>query len=248
MELEQQRFFRYILPGVATVFVTAVSFLVAFPWIVGNLLCWLERLIRIPIWEMVLVTFVGSGALGFILVQMYFAFPCFSLADHTPIFEKFRLQSEHKENWNDYKEASCNRGKAWALTHMHWQLFLAKDSRMYKLNETTTRLATFKCSIGATLIGLLAGFIAWVAFVVFERSSVAAFWHPLLAACVFLVPVILLYRSHNKVREHLAVIVNNTMRDKLPGEKKDATSKPQLGKDPTADGANSQDSSLLQRK
>jgi len=240
MELEQQRFFRYVFPGIATVFVTAVGFLVAFPWIVGNLPCWLGRLVRIPIWEMVLVTFVGSGALGFILVQMYFAFPCFSLANHTCIAKEFLLLL--------CKEASCSREKAWALTHMRWQLLLAEDSTMYKLNETTARLATFKCGIGATFIGILAGFIAWVAFVVFERSSVATFWHPLLAALVFIVLGLLLWCSHKHVREHLEVIVNDTMRNKLSEEKKDGTSKSQSGKDPTADGADSQDSSLLQRK
>ena len=211
--------------------------MVAFPWIVGNLPCWLERLVLIPIWEMMLVTFVGSGALGFILVQMYFAFPCFSLANHTCIAEKFHL----------CEKASCSRREAWALTHMEWQLRLAEDSKMYKLNETTTRLATFKCGIGATLIGLLAGFIAWLAFVVSKTS--ATFWHPrLLAALVFIVPGLLLWYSHKHVREHLGVIVNNAMPDTLLGEKKDGTSKSQSGEDPTADGANSQDSSLLQRK
>ncbi len=75
---DDQRFLRLIIPGFASLTVTGLAFAITFP----RVLCCITQL-EPGGW---ITAIIGSGGLGFLLSQTYFAFPC-SLLDYRKLVQ-----------------------------------------------------------------------------------------------------------------------------------------------------------------
>lgn len=79
---EEQRFMRYVFPGIVTALAVVLALVAADPQLIRR---FIQLGIRMP-WSSLGWSFaalIGSGGLGFLLAQMYFGLPSwFNIPDH----------------------------------------------------------------------------------------------------------------------------------------------------------------------
>jgi len=159
---EEERYMRYVFPGLATVLVT------------GSALALVEPgLFRWAGWSSVaalLTVLVGSGGLGFLLAQAYFAFPWSRLDYGRWLFETKCYRECATDATRDLYKADWRRDprRTWALGHHLWKTCVGLESG--GLDKSTGRFASRMTAIGATLFGVTLGFFVWVVVVI--RASV----------------------------------------------------------------------------
>jgi hypothetical protein len=180
---DDQRFFRFIIPGFASLTVTGLAFAITFP----RVLCYVTQL-EPGGW---ITAIIGSGGLGFLLSQAYFAFPC-SVLDyrkwfqhHSPNFllASFRVDShwEIKRLWGQAAGSGpAAKRDAYNLGTFLWQTLIA--DREKALNGATSRTASRMAAVGATWLGVALGFVGFVVWC--SVRWVHALWFmPTIAGC-----------------------------------------------------------------
>lgn len=212
---DDQRFFRFIIPGFASLTVTGLAFAITFP----RVLCYVTQL-EPGGW---ITAIIGSGGLGFLLSQSYFAFPC-SLLDyrewfqhHSPSFllASFRVEShgEIERLWGQAAGSGpAAKRDAYNLGTFLWQTLIA--DREKALNGATSRTASRMAAVGATWLGVALGFVGFVVWCGVRWVHALWFWflngflpagactcRPLLGAAVFIVVLAVLWLVHRRLRE-----------------------------------------------
>jgi hypothetical protein len=158
---DDQQSFRFVIPGFASVTVIALAFAASFPRYV-----W-DAVGHFPVEAWVGIA-IGSGALGFLLSQAYFASQ-YSLLDYQEFFQtetsSNRLLPMLRDNDRRYvdslfAQARRDRRAAYDLGTFLWQKLVADDDKA--LNTATSRAAARTAAIGATWIGVAVGFVIFL--------------------------------------------------------------------------------------
>jgi hypothetical protein len=209
---DDQRFFRFIIPGFASLTVTGLAFAITFP----RVLCYVTQL-ELGGW---ITAIIGSGGLGFLLSQSYFAFRC-SLVDYRQSFNNPSLVAHFRSmiHWDSsrasedaWDQAKLDKRTAYNLGTFLWQKLIA--DREKALNGTTSRAASRMAAVGATWLGVALGFVGFVVWCSVRWVHALWFWflngflpagactcRPLLGAAVFIVVLAVLWLVHRRLRE-----------------------------------------------
>jgi hypothetical protein len=201
---DDQRFFRFIIPGFASLTVTGLAFLATFPQLT---VCFASQL-SVEGWAGVII---GSGGLGFLLSQTYFLCPC-SLIDYRKLLrdQYFRrlvsglpedIRLEIQGEWDQVPRAGrrcTDRWTAYSLGTFLWQKLIA--DREKALNGATSRTASRMAAVGATWIGVLLGFAFWLIIVCGFLPRHTCVWRVLLSASIFVLALSMLWCVHHNLR------------------------------------------------
>jgi len=208
---DDQQSFRFVIPGFASVTVIALAFAASFPRYV-----W-DAVGHFPVEAWVGIA-IGSGALGFLLSQAYFASQ-YSLLDYQEFFQtetsSNRLLPMLRDNDRRYvdslfAQARRDRRAAYDLGTFLWQKLVADDDKA--LNTATSRAAARTAAIGATWIGVAVGFVIflgwsgvlcghamWLFILRGSPPCLTCCWRPLPGTVIFTLALAFLGLAHRRL-------------------------------------------------
>lgn len=210
---DDQQSFRFVIPGFASVTVIALAFAASFP----RHVCGAVGSLPIGAWVGIAV---GSGALGFLLAQAYFAFP-YSLLDYRKFLETEEgravistvLPGTNPKCIDELlAHASNDRRVAYDLGTFLWQELVADHDKA--LNGATSRAAARTAAVGATWIGVALGFVVFLGWsgalcghamrLLILRGfppCLTCCWRPLPGTAIFVCVLVFLGLAHGRLRE-----------------------------------------------
>jgi len=115
--------------------------------------------------------FLASGALGYILANIYFGLywspivKGFIAIDHLSLLRNLESAKiidivDEKDNKRDIK----NKRDAWNIITQFWHARVENDDQIRGINRITDRLTDITHALGATCLGTIIGLIIWIGF------------------------------------------------------------------------------------
>ena len=187
---EEQRYLRYILPGLTLPISLAAAIALTSPWALVLVVKWLSGSAAASVATLAGL-FLSTGGLGFLFAQFYFGLPR-ARPNHTQTFRDFRspvyLEKEFGETWRiaagrkslnkpcgGITDKPCMKehtGRlaprkqeeaAWNLAHYLWQIYVASSEK--QLTRDISLQAARLASLGAAIIGLSFSLALWVGWI-----------------------------------------------------------------------------------
>lgn len=216
--IEVKRFMRYTIPGLSSVFVFLISCF--FSPDIKKILCKID--VSENIIGVVFAGFLASGALGYILSNIFFSiswFPglqkIFSL-DHKPFLQGIENKIKlFKLEIGEEKEVEIEKIKqrdAWTIITREW--FIRKDNPKVKSFENKNEsLTDILHSIGTTLVGLIMSLVIWffLFFVHIEKWNKECILSFILIILVFILLIIVFFFNFWRTKEASQALINSVM-------------------------------------
>jgi hypothetical protein len=198
---EEQRFLRYVFPGLGAVLaaIGAISLVNCRFWM------WLSSASTTD-W---LGVVVGSGGAGFLLAQIYFAFP-YARVDHSGWLDRNRQSLDKRRELGDClgpESRTLSRAQAWRVTHYLWEEYVAHANPA--LNAAVSRHASRMSAVGTAIVGFLLGFATWIVVLAGAGAPGPAPSACLIAlgAALFIIPLIALTVTFCRVERTIRTVV-----------------------------------------
>ncbi len=162
---EVRRFIRYTLPGLTCITVLLLALLISDRTQVISFLINVKEENAIGL---ILSTLLISGALGFILANIYFSIlwltPNNVIAiDHLNLLFKLnKYLSIVDENDKSINISTFSRREAWEIITKLWYWNKASLDNMKSMHEWLDRIIDLSHGIGAVLIGMIFSFVSWL--------------------------------------------------------------------------------------
>jgi hypothetical protein len=204
---------RYVFPGLAATLLTVVAAV----FVDRHLLCWVNQS---SVAEL-LAAVLGSGGVGFLLAQVYFACPS-SRVNYSDWVNANLEQLRSVREFADYQRFAdlkkLGRRQAWDVVHYLWEERVVASSR--SLDRSASRLAARMSAIGATLLGVVVGALAWAAVAIHAFvSGHGSLFGLTIGTLLFAATFWALGRAHLYVSETIKRIVLLRLSQEFPGPK-----------------------------
>lgn len=220
---EVRRFLRYTLPGMATMMLL-LSMVAVSDY--ARVKAVFMRLGSESTVAAAVGVFLCSGAVGFVLANLYFAvywsdpFCRWFAIDHRPALNELKDMFEiRRVGGSAVSTAELTKREAWAVVCQLWWSQSETSPTLRGANGFCDRLVDMTHGIGATLIGSILAVIGWGCFHFgFNRGATSGHFLGVLAPLTLWGVIVAVYGANflRTVRAH-ETIVNSTLYDNMVG-------------------------------
>jgi hypothetical protein len=216
---EVRRFFRFTIPGITCVLELFIALSISDNKMIASMLDSTGAVANIGL---VFAIFLASGGLGYIFANIYFA-----LYWWKPIRDRFAI--DHCSLFRDLAEKielvdtsgtrinpdDLSKRDAWNILTQFWYSQIEDGQDIKGVDQITDRLANITHSLGATVIGSLLSFIAWVSIHFSNPSRSFCIYGELAIIIVWLLLIFLMLKCHQRAQESLQSIANSTIANRI---------------------------------
>ena len=123
---EEQRYLRFVLPGLTFPLALTAALALTSPWLVAHLLNWVSSNTAASV-AAAAGALLSSGGLGFLFAQLYFGLPK-ARPDHTVTFEEFECPSSLEQTLGDVWHRASGKAKENESLWLRFLLLLTADT------------------------------------------------------------------------------------------------------------------------
>jgi hypothetical protein len=170
----------------------------------------------------VAAVFLGSGGLGYVLANAYFALywwpPLAALwaIDHKSLFVQLGTKVQILNPDGTPRPASdLTLRDAWTIVTQFWHSRIGPHDEAKELNRITDRLVDVTHSLGAASVGAFVGFLAWILIHCRYGVSGTPLWILLLVGLGWALVIGLFLISHRRTNAALQAIANATVGERI---------------------------------